>query len=339
MFFPSNVENEAVILKQVSSAKRRGLRLFNAHKNHQSSHSPDINDSPEKLYGKKVSLSEYDSALKSQLKSNEDQSRIKHLSINELPNSSDSEIDIAENNDAVSSLKNELTQKEEEIKRLQNELQSSHNSNFGKSVGINKEMFDRLYYKEKQRENANGLDLQLKEQEERKRILIVEKEKEKQELINIIQKMNEDKSKEHEEQVRKLKNYRAELDMQKAYRLDLKYNDTYNNKPERKFESFPEMFVDSPNAGYFSTLSKYTRKSPRHLEFNPITGVLKEAVVSNSPGANQGSPNENHGKTQRGSIPRGVANNNIFHSRQSDYFLDEKNRHLSDYGTLIMQSK
>ncbi|OMJ72883.1 hypothetical protein SteCoe_28575 [Stentor coeruleus] len=314
---------------------RKGIKLFNNYRNHQSIFEPNFSESPNKLIGQKVSLSEYSSVLKKDLKENLEPEIPEEPSSPESSSPPDKDSEPISYLDSINNLKLELNSKEEEIKKLQEAINnySSTSNPYAKNTAINKELFDKMYIQEKKRNNSVALSQQISELEAKRKIEVSEREREMQIRLDMLDKVKEEKIREQYDNKRKVLEYKNQLDMQKAYLKDVKFNESFRGRQEKPNEFYLDHIIDSPNAGYISGQGKYTKKSPRSLVYNPITGVLKETPLDElrTPSMSQ----------DYGAVYNGYSNyqprQNIF--RAQDYPADDKSRNLIGYGNFIMQSK
>lgn len=190
-----------------------------------------------------------------------------------------------------------------------------------------------MYIQEKKRNNSVALNQQISELEAKRKVEIAEREREMQMRLDMLDKVKEEKIREQYDNKRKVLEYRNQLDMQKAYSKDVKFNESFRGRQEKNNEFYLDHIIDSPNAGYFSGQGKYTKKSPRSLVYNPITGVLKETPFDD---LRSSSVSQDYGAVYNG-YSNYQARQNIF--KAQDYPSDEKNRNLIGYGNFIMQSK
>jgi hypothetical protein len=209
-------------------------------------------------------------------------------------------------------------------------------SNYEKPT-INKEYFDKFYRNETKKIQHNLLESQLFEKQERKRLENIEKEKEKVKLQETIKKYNEDQLSAHKKYYEKIQEYKQQLDLLKSNKRDNLESEFSTVITHKTIEFSPENLIVSPNVGYISSTSRYTRKSPTNLIYNPITGVLKEVdpdlVLRNKQIIDQDHiQNSQYGKNNQKS-------SNIFSVKTVDTSFEEKNKNLIGYGNLIMQNK
>jgi len=95
-------------------------------------------------------------------------------------------------------------------------------------------------------------------------------------LVQDFQKFSEEKVREKELNRIRMQEYRQQLDVQKTIKMDSRVEQRIGSRYEKDFELAVEHAFDSPNVGYFSNNGRYTKNTPQKLNFNPITGILKE---------------------------------------------------------------
>ncbi|OMJ77373.1 hypothetical protein SteCoe_23071 [Stentor coeruleus] len=326
MFFTSNEDKNIVNPKQFL----QGRKVINSNtqdNNLETISNNNHKESPEKITDLKISQQDIQVVLKKPQIFNEPLTSNSPLL---LEKKSEPE----GNPDSINQLKQDLIIKDDHIKTLQNQMYNHTNKNqYTTNLAINKEMFDKLYIQEKKRNNSLALTMQISEIEIKKKAELAEREREKLLRLNMLEKIKEDKAREHLEYQRRVAEYRSQLDTQKAYIKDLRFNESIRGRLEKPGEFYMDHIIDSPNAGYYSGLGKYTKKSPRNLAYNPITGVLRETYIDNT--------RINNGYQETGSVYNGYSNyqpkKNVFKSQE--FTLDEKGRNLASYGSIVMKGK
>lgn len=250
MFFTSNEDKHSVKPKQFLQS-RKVVKPDTQVKNHEAIFNNNHKESLEKITNLKTSLQDSNYIIKKPQTNNEPQNPDEPSNFNsQLLLEKKSEPD--ENPDPINQIKQELTIKDDHIKTLQNQIHNHTNKNhYTANLAINKEMFDKLYIQEKKKNNSLALNMQISEIEFKKKAEIAEREREKQIRLDMLEKIKEDKIREHMEYQRKVAEYRSQLDMQKAYIKDVRFNESIRGRLERPEELYMDHIVDSPNAGYY----------------------------------------------------------------------------------------
>jgi hypothetical protein len=293
MFFASS-ECDKVRKKQ--NPKRKGIKLFEHPHNQESLFSQNLTESPLKLQGRRVSLPEYNSVLSRFSCNSEAEENNQDLPRSETSEEVDSVVPISQYSTA-------------EV------VPSSRSS----SLSINRGALDKVYATEKKRRQASDLIFQINEAQAKKELDLVEKEKEKKRALDEFSRFQEERIKENLENKAKKRNYKAQLDVQKAMIMDSRNNEKITSYREKHFELSVDHSIDSPNVGYFSNYGRYTKNSPPKLNFNPITGILKENPVKKNIFDSSSEASWNASRSFRGP--------------------EEKNRNLIGYGSIIVQNK
>lgn len=196
--------------------------------------------------------------------------------------------------------------------------ESNHSSQFS----INRGALDKVYAIEKQKKLSSALNSQVVENRARRFKEQAEKQQDKLRLNEDFQKFNNEKMREKEMYKAKVQDYKHQLDVQKAIKMDLRTDERIGSRFEREFEVALEHAVDSPNVGYFSNFGRYIKNTPQKLNFNPITGVLKENPLRKN------IFDGNSDYSWSGS------NQRSFHQAAS-----EKSKNLMGYGSLVINNK
>ena len=286
--------------------------------------------------------------------------------------------------DEIDKLKEELKRKEEELNFYQQSLNSKNPSNdpdSGLYDRINKSLFDKQRLEEQKKMNSMSLDYQISQKSRAKTIEQLEKEKEQAIRLEMLKKLKEDEARERYEKIRKAKEYREQLEVQSLVKSNLNYqekilskneNFVNNESPLRNSENNPNNNVSVQNFSYSPGIQKFTKKTPKTMSFNPITGVLRDTsqyVLGQYPPFNAKDPagvykNQNHVSELAGhpafqqlkytknhpkvvpSYPvTGNAGVNFVEAKETDYIKQDEDRprpsdkHLAEYGNLMMQNR
>ena len=188
------------------------------------------------------------------------------------------------------------------------------------SLSINRGALDKVYAIEKKKKQAADLEMQINEALVKKQLDKAERENDRNRIYEDYAKFQEEKVREGEEMKIKMRNYKAQLDVQKAMLVDSRTNDRIGLFRDRQIELPVDHSIDCPNVGYFSNYGRYTKNSPQKLIFNPITGILKENPIKK---------NIFDGGSEYSSMWNRPVNNGY----------EEKNKHLMGYGSIIVQNK
>lgn len=186
-------------------------------------------------------------------------------------------------------------------------------------MSINRGVLDKVYAIEKKKKQAADLELQINEGLMKKQLDKVERENERNRIYEDFAKFKEEKVRESEEMKMKMRNYKAQLDVQKAMLVDSRTNDRVGIFRDRQIELPVEHSIDCPNVGYFSNCGRYTKNSPQKLIFNPITGILKENPIKKN-------------------IFDGGSEYSWMGNRPVNVY-EDKSKHLMGYGSIIVQNK
>ena len=226
-----------------------------------------------------------------------------------------------------------------------------------------------------------SLDYQISQKSRAKTIEQLEKEKEQAIRLEMLKKLKEDEARERYEKIRKAKEYREQLEVQSLVKSNLNYqekilskneNFVNNESPLRNSENNPNNNVSVQNFSYSPGIQKFTKKTPKTMSFNPITGVLRDTsqyVLGQYPPFNAKDPagvfkNQNHVSELAGhpafqqlkytknhpkvvpSYPvTGNAGVNFVEAKETDYIKQDEDRprpsdkHLAEYGNLMMQNR
>lgn len=196
--------------------------------------------------------------------------------------------------------------------------ESNHSSQFS----INRGALDRVYAIEKQKKLSSDLSVQVAENRVRRFKEQAEKQQDKQRLNQDYQNFNDEKTREKELYRVKVQEYKHQLDVQKAIKMDSRLDERIGSRYEKEFEIAVDHAIDSPNVGYFSNFGRYIKNTPQKLNFNPITGILKENPVKKN------IFDTNSEYSWSGS------NHRSFHQAAS-----EKSKNLMGYGSLVINNK
>ena len=194
--------------------------------------------------------------------------------------------------DEIDKLQEEIKKKEEEISKYKEYL-NSRNLQY-KSIThkdeiyqrISKLQFDKQRIIDQRRENSKSLDLQIFQKTKTKEHEQEIKGKEQNQRLEMLRLMRESEIREREDRYIKAKEYKEQLDFQANVKNNLKqqlsqprniFYQSCANKSELFKYRDPNPFTNTPNElVFFPNPSKFTKKSPKTMCYNPITGDLKD---------------------------------------------------------------
>jgi hypothetical protein len=193
--------------------------------------------------------------------------------------------EIGENDKYVEKLQAELKIKESELQEYQNLINEKLKSNAESLEAFSKlnrlEQEKRRYF-EQQRINSLGLDMQILEKVKEKQAKVEKKEREQIIRLEMLKFMREQEFKDRYERAAKAKEYKEQLDFQAQYNKTTKINQNpkENYEATRKSPIFhynaPNPFKNTTGSSNSSVISGFTRKFPKTLCYNPITGDRKD---------------------------------------------------------------
>jgi hypothetical protein len=213
--------------------------------------------------------------------------------------------------DEIEKLKEELRRKEEEL--------ATYNQNFNKTPTkqvesqeaiysrINKAMFDKQRIEDQRKINSSTLDYQLNEKNRMKSLYQQEKDREQAMRLEMLKKLKEDEAFERMEKLRRAKEYREQLEVQNLVKSNIRNQERMfqRNDLPKPFEAPPQNYEpirsnnSNSNLGY--SPASFTKKTPKTICYNPITGVLKDTaqyVYGSFPSYNLKDPSITYLKNQ-----------------------------------------
>jgi hypothetical protein len=147
-------------------------------------------------------------------------------------------------------------------------------------------MFDKQRSEDQKKISSNTLDLQINEKFNQKLLQQHEKDKEQAIRLEMLKKLKEDEARERYERLQKAKEYREQLEVQSLVKSNMNYQEKllYKNDIQRHNESPPKVYESQSRSNHsVQSLSHspigvpmFTKKTPKTMCFNPITGVLKD---------------------------------------------------------------
>ena len=186
--------------------------------------------------------------------------------------------------DEIEKLKLELKRKEEEYKSYQQSLnikasnQPKDSEDYGNYSRINKALFDRQKIEDQRKFNSMTLDYQISEKSKARSLEMMEKEKEQAMRLEMLKKIKEDEARERQEKMLRVKEYRDQLEVQTLVKSNMNYQEKLLLKSDvpRPNESPPRASELGINSNGNSQVQKFTKKTPKTICYNPITGVLRD---------------------------------------------------------------
>ncbi|OMJ95479.1 hypothetical protein SteCoe_1071 [Stentor coeruleus] len=189
--------------------------------------------------------------------------------------------------------------------------------------------------------NLNDLESQIYEKYKEKQMIFNQKEKEQQQRLEMLRIIKELDAKERIDKAIKANEYREQLDFQSQVKRVLRNTEKIGGKadsPDKKSELFryqpPNPFSNANNQGIITSPPKFTKKSPKTVCYNPITGNLKdtsEFIFGPHPllGTNSGE------KDLQGINGKGYTED-IKEIEKTD--IKNEDKFLSGYGSLVVQN-
>lgn len=187
----------------------------------------------------------------------------------------------------IQQIKDQIKQREEEINKIKKISTTNEVEVFNR---IDKLRWDKQSEAEKREINKNLLDEQVYMKNQLKRIEEVEREKERNERLKQIVQFRNEQELERQENLKKVSQYYKELSVQHEIRKQIQEieNKQYwesiprpkeNPPPGKIWNGSSRSNEASPTTGYHGNKAKmfyFTKKQPKNLVFNAITGELKD---------------------------------------------------------------
>lgn len=218
----------------------------------------------------------------------------------------------SEYSDEIEKLKEELKKKEEELVLYQQSLQEKSPAPMNPDEAaiysrINKASFDKIRIEEQKKTTATSLEQQITEKSKAKMMEQLTKEREQQIRLEMLKKIKEDDMRERYEKAMRAKEYREQLEVQSLVKSNISQQERniYKNDIPRQSES-PVRQVDNiprnnSSVPFSPGTASFTKKTPKTICYNPITGVLKDTsqyVIGSYPGYNVKDPSITYLKNQ-----------------------------------------
>lgn len=187
--------------------------------------------------------------------------------------------------DEIEKLKEELRRKEEELNNYQQSLNvkrapETRESEEAMYTRINKVMFDKQKLEEQKKLNSMNLDYQISEKSKQRSREIMEKEREQAMRLEMLKRIREVEAKERYDKVMRAREYREQLEVQSQVKNTINYQERQQYRSDRPNEIPNETLAPSNNSlqslNYSPGSQKFTKKTPKTMCFNPITGVLRD---------------------------------------------------------------
>ena len=218
--------------------------------------------------------------------------------------------------DEIEKLKDELRRKEEELNAYQQSLianagnQPKEPEEQSIYSRINKTLFDKQRLEEQKKYNSMTLDYQISEKSKARSLEIMEKEREQSMRLEMLKKIRDDEARERYEKMLRAKEYRDQLEVQSLVKSNMNYQEKLqlksdvprpNESPPRISELEPRSYNSQQNLSYSPATQKFTKKTPKTMCYNPITGVLRDTsqyVIGSFPSYNVKDPSITYHKNQ-----------------------------------------
>ncbi|OMJ73223.1 hypothetical protein SteCoe_28135 [Stentor coeruleus] len=255
-----------------------------------------------------------------------------YLEITQKPNKSSENPQFV---DEIDKLQAELKMKEKEILKYHEILINKANSpppgtTHDVLSKISKQEYDRQKFLQQRMQTSNDLEFQMYEKYKEKQQALSQKDKEQMQRLEMLRMMQEKEAKERLEKLIRAKEYKEQLDFQAQVKKVLNPEKHQKKFDLQKFEGFSNTLTPSPGQGSSVILPKFTKKNPKTLCYNPITGDSKDTsqyVYGRFP-RNSGE-NESTGFNEN-------AYKNIEEDAKAEGKSEEK--FLSGYGSLVLQN-
>lgn len=193
--------------------------------------------------------------------------------------------------DEISILQEELKRKDAEIMKYQ-EMLSSKNPSRGNSESeyvyerISKVREEKKRIENEKKMNSMGLELQISQKDEKKKLELEKKQKEQMFRLEMLKIMRENEFAERKEKSIRAQAYKEQLDVQASVKSLISQKNfqpksifSQGGQSENKLFAYnkPNPFAKQPTEpSFLPSPSPFTKKSPKTLCFNPITGALKD---------------------------------------------------------------
>ena len=220
-----------------------------------------------------------------------------------LENNNENQNEENEENELALKIKEDIRRREAEIEEIKNTLNRIYQHEPQEHVDLynrlDKVMWDRQMESEKRKINSNSLESQILQKQKLKTIEEVEKEKERSTRLYMINQVKKDEMQERLDAISKANKYREELNIQAALQKQIHDIEQFQYKapiPRPKENPPPQRYTEgispinsknergkyqnySPEKYYSSNIFQFTKKAPKTLIFNPITGELKDTSM------------------------------------------------------------
>ncbi|OMJ81360.1 hypothetical protein SteCoe_18217 [Stentor coeruleus] len=221
------------------------------------------------------------------------------------------------------------------------------NTNYSQNVlnQIAKLEYDKQKIINQRLQNLNDLESQLYEKYKEKQTIISLKEKEQQQRLEMLRIIKELDTKERIDKAIRAKEYREQLDFQSQVKKVLMNTEKIEGKADsfdKKSDVFryksSNLFTNTNNQGIISSPPKFTKKSPKTVCYNPITGDLKdtsEFVFGPHPFLGTNSIDR---KNLQGGNGKGYKDTEDNKEIENKLEIKNEDKFLSGYGSLVIQN-
>ena len=174
--------------------------------------------------------------------------------------------------DQIQKLKQTIKEKENQISQL--EKKSPYQSQL--YMNYNKESFDKLLSQEQRKVVYTVLQSQLSEKNELKKQEMTRKEMDAQARLEDLRKQRQEALENQYKNISRAKGYKEDLDTQQHLKSYIKAEELYDIKSNiPRFNESPVQSI-SPNSIHMITRATFTKKNPKTIFYNPITGELQD---------------------------------------------------------------
>lgn len=200
----------------------------------------------------------------------------------ELSEDSEKNESLNETSEEILKIKQEIQKKEEEIEEIKKYLKTVLGGNKEPFERIEKTKWDKQVEAEKKNINKNLLEEQILDKTRARALQDAEKEKDKDERLKQLAQFRNDEIMKRQEAINKANKYREELNVQyglqkQIYEIEQKLY--WENIPRPRELPPPPSVLPvgvSPIKASPSRLFFFSKKQPKKLLFNAITGELKD---------------------------------------------------------------
>lgn len=173
----------------------------------------------------------------------------------------------------IQKLKEQIREKEALIERMSGSIYYKPNL----YINYNKAIFDKIKAEEQKKITLNSLNDYTNDKFEQRQRENLKKEAEVKARLDDLKRQQEDAARRHLDVITRAKEYKQDLDTQKHLKSCIiaeEINDIKSNLPKK--EEAPIQRA-APSPIYNATHGTFTKKHPKTIFFNPITGELQDS--------------------------------------------------------------